>query len=160
LQFKVVTNLRPGLAQRTEQFFLRQLRNVTESSRQTFEALTNSWDNKPVFRSNTSLRGGKIEMSVLTDSDIFHWVDAGTQPHRIPGSGMARMTFPESYTPRTIPGRFTSNAGGGRSGGNTVFAQVVQHPGIEARNFSGRVRAQHMKEVNRVLGGALRNLPL
>lgn len=159
MQFKVVTNIRPGLAQRTEQFLLRQLRNVTESSRQTLEAITNSWDNKPSFTITTRLQGGQIHSSVLTDSNIFHWVDAGTQPHRIPESGTARMAFPQRYAPRTSIGSLRGNAGGGLGSGGMVFARVVQHPGIEPRNFSGRVRDQHVREIGRVLGG-FRNLPV
>lgn len=159
LQFRVTNTVKPGLGKRLEQHFLRQLRSVVDSTKQTFETITDNWDNQPKFSASIVQHGATITMSVLTDSLIFHWVDQGTEPHRIPSSGNRRMAFSESYSPRTAPGRFQFNQGGGVGEGETVFAYSVGHPGIEARNFTGRVRTQMQKEAVKVLGTALRTLP-
>lgn len=142
-----------------QQHFARELRKVGESAKQAFETVTDNWDNKPTFRSAVTEQGPVITITVTTDSIIFHWVDQGTQPHSIPRSGPATMAFPSGYRPRTSPGRLQFNAQGGQGFGETVFTQSVEHPGIEPRKFTDRVKTQTQKDALRVLGQSLRNLP-
>lgn len=161
MRFSVQTNIRPGFGQRLEQYLVRQLKQVTDEGKATLETVTDGWENRPRFRSSTEQRGQKVTMSVTTDSDIFNWVDKGTQPHRIPRAGRSFMAFQGEYRPRTSPGRLQFNFGGGVSGGPTVFAQVVQHPGIEARNFTARVASQMKSQAGRILANSFRRrLPL
>lgn len=44
-----------------------------------FNVITQTWTNRPKF----TIRQGKWERIIATDSEIFGYVDEGTRPHRI-----------------------------------------------------------------------------
>ena len=154
--FRVQTNLAADLPGKAKIFLLKQADKVTQEAAATLNLVTEDWVHKPDFVSSTTLQGNKVVMAVTTESEIFHWVDQGTQPHREPRAGRTLMTFPASYSPRTRPNRLRGSSGARLAFGPTVFAQVVQHPGIQARNFTGQTGAQMQKSVVRIIGPSFR----
>lgn len=120
--------------------FAKEAAIVVKETQRRFEELTEDWSEKVDWSSDSRIEGNNIIMETTTHSQIFHFVDQGTEPHIIPKGGRENgslMSFQPDYSPRTRPDSFSTNSGGGVSSGPTVFAREVQHPGIEARNFSG-----------------------
>jgi hypothetical protein len=68
--------------------------------------------------------------------NIWTWVDKGTLPHIIrPKQAGGRLVFQLGYSAFTRP-IANANVGNGTYAGPTVIAQVVYHPGTEAREFA------------------------
>jgi len=117
------------------------LDETLQEVKEELEELTGDWTNTPTFQKSLELQGGKISFNLTTDSEIFKFVDGGTQAHRIPRSGTTRLSFRPNYVPRTTPSGM-KNAGGGVSLGSDIVRQFVDHPGVEGRG----IIANHMKE--------------
>ena len=101
-----------------------------------FTDTTATWKKKPPFKHGHKLTRTRGRAYTETDNEIYGYVNNGTEPHRIPRAGNARLAFrggKGSYRPKTLPGRFGSRPGGPT--GPMVFAAWVQHPGTKARRF-------------------------
>lgn len=96
-----------------------------------FKKTTATWDNKPTFSAS---KDGEYARNVGTDNEIYHFVNAGTKPHEIRPVNAPALAFNVVSTPKTTPGVLGSGPGG--SSGPVAFAQVVQHPGTRAREFT------------------------
>lgn len=118
------------------------LDNTTERTINKFQAAVRTWKHKPTFlkkraASKTGLRqlielGGSAE-----NIKIFIYVDRGTKPHIIAPKNSTVLVFNVGYSAKTSPVA-NSNAGSGvATGGKVVTPNPVQHPGTEARAFSG-----------------------
>jgi hypothetical protein len=96
------------------------------------QVTTQTWSskNKPKFRIQLS---GRYARTISTDSQIYAWVNDGTDPHPIMAKRAPMLRFQVGYTPKTMVGQIMSRAGG--SSGSFAMAKVVQHPGTEARGF-------------------------
>jgi hypothetical protein len=62
------------------------------------------------------------------------WIDKGTKPHVILPVNATVLAFPSSYSAGSTPGSIKTKAA--TSGGDTVFARGVNHPGTEARGWT------------------------
>lgn len=145
--------------------FVQQLQPVTDGAlfdiatraREDFQKTTETWTDQPEFDIVKTAKG----YTVSTDDEIFGYVDRGTPPHQITGRfivghGPSRMFFQPIYKPKTFPRQIFSQSGG--SSGPTVVAQVVQHPGIQARQFSDTILNQWQYLMTQYLIEALRGL--
>ena len=96
-----------------------------------FKKTTATWDNKPDFAVS---KDGEYARDAGTNSEIYHFVNAGTKPHEIRPVNAPALAFNVVSTAKTTPGVLGSGPGG--SSGPVAFAQVVQHPGTRAREFT------------------------
>ena len=76
----------------------------------------------------------KMGFEILTNDEIWNWVDRGTKAHIIRPRHAKALAFPSFSTPKTRPGVLSST--GGSSSPPTIFAQEVHHPGTKARHFT------------------------
>lgn len=124
------------------------LYDVAADMRADFQKTTASWDHNVTFN---IVRAGK-GYAVTTDDEVYGYVDLGTRPHTIEGNPF--LAFQNSYVAKTQPRVIGS--GGGGSGGETVYAQSVQHPGTRARLFSQTIGKKWEKEGPKRVQAALR----
>lgn len=109
-----------------------------------YQKTVETWDEKPKFEVHESLKGGKPNIIVDTDSAIYRYVDKGTEPHGITPKNSNRLKFKDVYTAKTVPDVIGSNQGG--PSGDEVYTYQVWHPGFEARNFSKRIAEKWRKD--------------
>jgi hypothetical protein len=129
-----------------EELFRREARNalkrVGRRLKADYEATTQTWERRPEFKVITRVRQTEdfVAVSVTTDSQVYAWVDKGTQPHLIFAgyytgkSDKKVLAFGAAFEPKTTPGIIGSTEG--LVGGPTLFRAYVQHPGTEARRFT------------------------
>jgi hypothetical protein len=113
----------------------------------------------PEFTFSVTYAGGDAEVSVTTDSDIWHWLDEGTSER------WAVMRSP--YLSKTQPGAIQSNPGlrtfGGPNGEYTAIRgrrAMMAHgmgpmPGIESRDFSGQIGELLEEELEQEIGDVM-----
>lgn len=102
------------------------------------DTVVKDWRRKPRFAVLTLRDKDKIELKVVPIGEhrmLWVWVDQGTDPYVIRPRFAPALKFQTDYRPRTMP-RANYRVGPGRSIGPWVTAQEVNHPGIEARNFT------------------------
>jgi hypothetical protein len=112
-----------------------------------FKRTTRTWEHKVAFTViKAGMNGGALEGAVGTDDDVFNFVDKGTKPHLILPNSAQALHFQTGYASKTSPNVVGSHTGG--PSGGFVFADHVNHPGIEARNLSDEIirRRQGMLE--------------
>lgn len=120
---------------------LNQLRKEGRRIVKEFEKTVATWDEKPSFKFLIGL--GSSDASVIIGPtgparivEIYGYVNNGTPPHQIPthiGGGL--LHFQRGYNAKTSPGIIGSTPGG--SFGEWASKEVVDHPGIVPRNFTG-----------------------
>ncbi len=122
------------------------------------------WDNKPTFEYQVIERSGEITLlwkPTGPNAAIWYYVDLGTKPHIIVPVNAPKLVFQMGYVSRTAPvARF--NVGPGRAFGSWRKADIVFHPGNEARQFAqtalDTLGPQWLDQENRALGNAIRRL--
>lgn len=97
-----------------------------------------TWEHKPRFSATIYPRAGGWVLQFSVSDQVWKWVDEGTKPHIIRPKGPWPLAFPSAFGPKTKPRVFSS--GPGFSGGPTVYAQEVHHPGTEPREFIKELR--------------------
>lgn len=125
----------------------RATRRFSDNERRSFARTVQTWKRKPAFKvfpSKPISRGFRV-VAVGPNADIYRYVSRGTKPHVIRPKGKAnggadRLRFQTGYTAKTKPGRISAGSGG--KFGPTVYHDEVMHPGIEARDFEGQIRAK------------------
>lgn len=98
-----------------------------------------NWKNKPDFKARKSITASEISVNVFPsgpNKKIWTFVDKGTKPHVIVPKNASRLAFRTGYKPKTLARPARTVSGGGISTGPKVFAQKVNHPGNEPRNFT------------------------
>lgn len=119
-----------------------------------FELTTATWNHQPKFEKLVQVGPDEIAVLVGTDDEIYGYVDKGTKPHIIaPKKPGGVLAFPSGYTAKTRPNVASSSNGG--SGGDTVFAAYVLHPGTEARNFDKVIQKDWEKKFKRRMEQAM-----
>lgn len=120
---------------------LRGLRESGKSVVKVFETTIASWEgDKPKFEPQISLTeadGAGLDIGLTGPAlgiQKWFWLDEGTPPHTISAKPGGRLAFQSGYKAKTVPGLIGSGPGG--PSGGTVFAQSVEHPGTEAREWS------------------------
>lgn len=112
---------------------------------------TQTWDHKASFE--TKNKGESV--TVLTDDPVYNYLEDGTRPHQINGS--PALAFPNTFSAKTTVGSL--NSAPGTSGGSTVYASTISHPGVTARNFTEQVIKQiepeFVKDIQNALDDAI-----
>jgi len=106
-----------------------------------FAKTTSTWKHNVMFEQKLVVRPDRIEVTVYTTDPIYGYVNYGTRPHPIYPRNARVLAFPSAFTPKTRPNVIGSGPGG--SGGPTVFAAHVNHPGTKPRNFDKIIKAKH-----------------
>lgn len=134
---------------------LNGMRKAGRGMEKDFKATTKTWTRQPVFKTVISLGRKGPEVLVGTDDPIYRYVSEGTKPHIIRPVRASALHFRGgAYRAKTTPGTISSR-GGGASGGS-VYAQVVHHPGTEARNFGAVIARKWRKPFKREMEAAMR----
>lgn len=80
----------------------------------------------------------------------------GTKPHEIRPVQAKKLKFPSRFTPKTQPNSLRS--GKGYRGGPTIETNLVNHPGIEPRNFSRQLERRYRPILAYAIQGSLRKV--
>jgi hypothetical protein len=108
-----------------------------------YKLCTQTWSHQPVFEFTRDLSHQPISFLVGTDDEIFRFIDKGTGTGREddPGGSYTiepvnkkALSFQPDFFPKTFPGRLGSRTGG--KSGEPIARFSVEHPGIEAREFT------------------------
>lgn len=108
------------------------MRQAAEKVREDFDSTTEGWGEDVEF----TIREDGDSLIIDTANRIWHLVNEGTRPHVIVGHGKM-LRFTAGGTPKTRPGRIKASAGA--PGSAVVIRPRVNHPGTEARDFSGTI---------------------
>ena len=125
--------------------------------------IVRTWSRKPRFRFVLDVERGSYSATLTTDSDVWRWLDLGTEPHYIPGSKDNKLSFPgwgrnrrdrrgnypDTYQPATRPGSFQSGDLNYLGDRFAVSQSEIYHPGVEARNWSVMLTEKHSAEFAR-----------
>jgi len=97
-----------------------------------------TWKRQPAFEVKTQGESTTIG----TDNPIYGYVNDGTKPHVIRPKKAKRLAFyAGGFVSKTVPNRLQARTGR-VANTNPVFAQGVQHPGTQARDFTGQVQSR------------------
>lgn len=104
------------------------------------DSATKTWSeqSKPKWKkAGPKTIGGDRVLTIATGDDPFIFVELGTSAHKIAAKkpGGRLMFQVGGFVPKTAPGFLGS--GTGRKGGMWVAPEEVDHPGSEARDFTG-----------------------
>lgn len=125
---------------------------AAEDIRIDFQVTAQTWNNQPKFEIEVIPDGRKI----FTDNPIYGYVNDGVSPHVITAKNTPRMVFfAEGFKPKTRPGKIASYKGKTASK-NLVMPVKVNHPGIQAREFSEVIKKKWLKEFPRIVARAIR----
>ncbi len=122
------------------------LENTADQMEELYRQGVEDWDEQPEFDKTVELERDKGVARVTTEDEIYGYVHDGTDPHDIEPVFSPVLVFSADYSPKTQPGRIFSTPGG--PSGDTVFAAAVEHPGSDARNFTGPIK-QKMRPIFR-----------
>lgn len=110
----------------------RGMAETTKDFEAMLELPTRNWNHKPKFLRRVEARQTEIVGETSTSQDLYVWTSDGTRPHLIrPKTGHV-LAFKTQIRAKTRRGSLLSQAA---QYGKPVFAQVVHHPGTEAREF-------------------------
>lgn len=99
------------------------------------DTTTQTWTHRPAFTIDKT-EGRRV---VATDDEVYGFVDEGTDAHLIVAKSPTKpLTFGVGGRPKTTPRVIGSRAGA--KGSTIVRAQVVHHPGTNAREFTDTVK--------------------
>ncbi len=116
-----------------------------------FEETVQNWEHRVVFKLHTSVKKGaySVSLTITIEDEIWGYVNDGTKPHEIwPGiytgkSNKTVLAFASAFSPKTKPG--STKSGAGSKGKVDTFRPYVNHPGTEARNFTGQISKRRTK---------------
>jgi len=120
---------------------------------------TATWKHKPTFRLQRRVYAGlvtdTVRLAIITDDEIFRYVDQGTAGHwitpkaarsaRNPGRPSA-LKFQKNYKSKSTRGKLSSGPGGHY--GPTVYRPGVWHPGIAPRYLMKALQVQLQYQMN------------
>jgi|WetSurMetagenome_2_1015567.scaffolds.fasta_scaffold108929_2 hypothetical protein len=129
---------------------LSMLHKTARKMRQLLEETVATWDDKPEFKEMIAMAPVPSAIVIANGEVAFIWdmLNKGIKAHPIyPKSNdpNARLSFPwdgpGSYIPKTSPNSFSSGAGA-KPQTPQKFAHV-NHPGVEARNWTGKIASEY-----------------
>lgn len=95
---------------------------------QLFKSTTKHWQHEVEFTSDIDFTSDGVSLIAGTDDQVYYWLDKGTS--------VRRAVMSPDWQSKTKPGSLQSGPGRGR----VVFiSKKINLPGIEARNFSGKI---------------------
>jgi hypothetical protein len=113
-----------------------EMMDVAKDIKSEFNKTTSTWKHKPVFEIRDETTRNDFIIDISTFSDIYSWVDEGTEPHIIRPVNASVLAFQSSIA-KTVPRVIASNAGG--RFGATIFSREVHHPGTKPREFTQQI---------------------
>lgn len=125
------------------------------------ETVVSSWSSKstPDWEHKIKRIGTKLVLEIFSagpNEMIFQYVDKGTQRHDIPAANAPLLIFQLGYSAKTAY-RGLGNVGSGTASGTLIKTRVVDHPGSEARDFSGKIAEQYKDEFVSNMRSAVRD---
>lgn len=102
------------------------------------KATVRTWETVVRFKVRKVKTADGFGLEASTENRIYHFVDAGTRPHRISAKGGGLLRFQTGYVAKTRVGIIGSRQGG--AFGDWRSAESVQHPGFPGREFTERIR--------------------
>lgn len=124
---------------------------IAEEAKKDFEKTTSTWKTKPEFVIDVRPRS----YAIITDSDIYHFVDKGTRPHKIPVGELGFLAFRGGYQAKTTP-RVIQSQAGGASGDYVYTTKTIDHPGTAAREFTTTIYDKWQGQVAKRMRVALK----
>jgi hypothetical protein len=126
---------------------------VEDEALPLFEKTVRTWQRAPRFMTRKAYHGYGVTVDPLFP---FAYVNQGTKPHVIEARNVPLLRFTVPSKAKTRPGVIASYAGS--RGSQWVSKRRVQHPGIQARNFTDiimrRVQARAADRMRRALSEA------
>jgi hypothetical protein len=130
---------------------LNALRAEGRIVKREFEKTTATWKGaKPTFEIAIGLTGKDAIVLVGPAGDQegaqkWVWLNDGTEPHPIRAKNVPNLIFRDGrgFKPKTKVKTFSS--GPGANVGKWVKKPAVQHPGIEARDWTGEIAKKRRK---------------
>lgn len=120
------------------------------------EGVVKTWNDPPDFELKVFL-GPRPEAGIIatvtTEDMRWVWTDRGTKPHIIRPRNAKRLAFPSVFTPKSTPNSLKASSGS--SGGPTVYAQEVHHPGTEPRHFTEEIHRQFHADFARAVSDSI-----
>jgi hypothetical protein len=112
-----------------------------------FKITVSTWKRQPQFE--VKEQGGST--TIGTNDPIYGYVNDGTKPHVIRPKKAKRLAFyAGGFVSKTVPNRLQARAGRVAST-NPVFAQGVNHPGTQGRDFTGQIQERSLARLVRNL---------
>jgi hypothetical protein len=132
-----------------------EMNRVAKEINDDYRKTTQTWKHKPQFVTLTDTSRGELTIAVLTDDEIYGYVDEGTKgPYVIRPKRARALRFPGVFRAKTSPGVIGSTSG--FKGGDNVYAKQVIHPGIKARNFSKTIEKKWSSRYKRRMEKAMK----
>ena len=101
-----------------------------------FKGTTKNWRHEVEFVSDIDFTPDGVTIIAGTDDQVYFWLDKGTS--------VRRAVMSKDWQSKTTPGSLQSGPGRGR----VVFiSKKINLPGIEARDFSGKITATIEREL-------------
>ena len=140
---------------------LNALRTEGKIVKKELEKTTATWTGaKPTFDILISLTGGNATLLVgpggsKEGAEKWIFLNFGTKPHIIRAKNVPNLIFKVGgFQPKTKVKVFSS--GPGASDGTFVSKKQVQHPGIEARDWTGEIVKRRKKKFTKAMIEAAR----
>ncbi len=126
------------------------------------EKTTRTWKGaKPTFQVEIGYRRGDVILLIGPGGDKkgaekWGYLNYGTKPHSIQAKNAPMLVFRggSGFKPKTKVGTF--NSGPGANTGPWMSKFKVQHPGIEARDWTGMIERQRKKKFTAAMVKAAR----
>ena len=115
-----------------------EAKNTADELLQEHRKVVRDWTHKPGFRQQAYRNPNVYSIKIVPTgryARIWYFVDRGTKPHEIPAKNVPKLKYQKGYSARTAPVA-KYNRGIGTASGEWGSAEVVQHPGTEARKFT------------------------
>jgi hypothetical protein len=139
LSAKVIKPHTPFKAQVFRDELRAETEKISKEIKADFEKTTKTWEHKPKFDVKTKSTNEQVSIAVSTKDKVYGYVDQGTRPHIIKPRRAKRLAFSSKFKPKTKVRVIGSQAGA--RGKVDTFAQVVHHPGSDAREFAQEIQA-------------------
>jgi hypothetical protein len=138
---------------------LNELRAEGRAVKKEFEKTTATWKGaKPTFEIAIGLTGTDAIVLIgpagnQEGAQKWVWLDEGTKAHVIKAKNVPNLVFQTNFTPKTKIKTFSSSLGS--SSPPWRATKQVQHPGIEARDWTGEiVKRRRKKFTQRIIKAA------
>lgn len=130
----------------------KEVQRETRSIVREFQYTVKTWRRSVTFSVDIS---PSFEYATIgTDDTIYGYVDKGTKPHIIRPRLAKALRFNTVFRAKTIPNQLRSRAGA--SSPPVAYAQVVHHPGTEARNFTEQVQKRSRARFSKNIAKAMK----
>jgi hypothetical protein len=136
---------------------------IKPAMEKSLERVVADWDHKPEFRSRTVVKPDSVAVYTFPageNKDIFKFVDRGTKPHKIRAKNAPRLAFQVGggYVPKTLAKPARTVQGGGYVKPPTTLVRPIEvdHPGSEARDFTGAIARDLQPEFKKAIDAAFK----